>query len=211
MKKINLCNGDTLDILDAPIGIIASGGADSSILLYLLMREHKLPIHIFTCSNTLKGRANAIIISKVLEKCIQLTNNLNIYQHNYYVSEQTKDNIFTYPKTFYDENKIAAIYTGTTANPPYDIVEKFKEPNSEDFDRTPLIKRPTWLYNNIVHNPFTNLNKKDINNMFIENGVIESLFPLTRSCEKDFDNIEYYDHCGECWWCEERLWGFGKL
>jgi 7-cyano-7-deazaguanine synthase in queuosine biosynthesis len=34
------------------------------------------------------------------------------------------------------------------------------------------------------------------------------LFPITRSCEND-DHIE--SHCGKCWWCQERIWAFGRL
>ena len=36
------------------------------------------------------------------------------------------------------------------------------------------------------------------------------LFPVTRSCELK-GKLEYYGHCGKCWWCEERQWGFDQL
>jgi len=50
--------------------------------------------------------------------------------------------------------------------------------------------------------------------MYTELDVMDSLFPVTRSCEwkesmgGDDPGLE---HCGTCWWCEERLWAFNKL
>jgi 7-cyano-7-deazaguanine synthase in queuosine biosynthesis len=35
------------------------------------------------------------------------------------------------------------------------------------------------------------------------------IFPITRSCES-WTN-DFSKHCGECWWCKEREWGFGRL
>jgi len=210
MKIIYLNEKVNIEIIDDTIGIIASGGADSSLLLYFLMKYTNHTLHIFTCSSTFKGRANSIIISKVVEKCIQLTGNMNIFQHNYYVDEQTKDNLWDYPYSFIKENKIAAIYSGSTANPPDEIAYSFFEANTENTERDPKILRPFWSYNNEFYNPFTNINKKDIANIYEEYGLTDSLFSLTRSCEKK-EVLDYYDHCGICWWCEERKWGFGKL
>lgn len=38
--------------------------------------------------------------------------------------------------------------------------------------------------------------------------IPQELYALTISCESltDPDPI----HCGDCWWCEERKWGFGN-
>jgi len=214
MKIIYLSEKVNVEIIDGPIGIFASGGTDSSLLLYFVMKYTNYPLHIFTCSSTLKGRTNSTIISKVIEKCIQLTGNMNIFQHNYYVDEQTKDNIWEYPYSFLNENKISAIYSGSTANPPDEIAYSFFEPNTENGERDPKVERPYWRYNNTLYSPFTNIDKKNIANIYKQYNLIDTLFAYTRSCEKiceSADDLEYYDHCGKCWWCEERQWGFGKL
>ena len=46
--------------------------------------------------------------------------------------------------------------------------------------------------------------------------ILDALFPLTRSCEwhnsNTFDAANPGDgHCGQCWWCKEREWAFGRL
>ena len=44
--------------------------------------------------------------------------------------------------------------------------------------------------------------------MYTELGIMDSLFTVTRSCE----SVTLTEgHCGECWWCQERMWGFNRL
>ena len=42
--------------------------------------------------------------------------------------------------------------------------------------------------------------------------LLETLFPLTRSClNKDTEKTDYHEKpCGECYWCEEKFWAFGQ-
>jgi tRNA(Ile)-lysidine synthase TilS/MesJ len=49
-------NNFNLELLEGPIGISCSGGADSSLLLYLLMKHSKEKIHIFTSVSNFKQR-----------------------------------------------------------------------------------------------------------------------------------------------------------
>ena len=53
-----------------------------------------------------------------------------------------------------------------------------------------------------------NFDKKELAQIYKEYDLLDTLFPVTRSCE-GWQNIT--GHCGKCWWCEERMWGFGKL
>ena len=41
---------------------------------------------------------------------------------------------------------------------------------------------------------------------------MDTLFPITRSCEAWAKDEEYHieKHCEDCWWCRERYWGFGR-
>lgn len=204
MKNINV------EIINRPIGLIASGGTDSSILMYILMKTHKDPLHIFTCSSNLKDRKNALIVPQVIEKCIQLTGNINIIHHSFYVDIQDKTNLFDYPYKFLNSGVINALYTGVTANPPYNVTEKFIDENTENSERDPTITRPTVHQNGKFHTPFTNLNKQDIANLYDTYNLRDVLFPITRSCESIGDTSNK-KHCGKCWWCEERVWGFGSL
>jgi hypothetical protein len=48
---------------------------------------------------------------------------------------------------------------------------------------------------------------------------IEDLLKLTRSCEGEFDGIDYLTYtpgqsvpvCNECFWCKEREWAIGQV
>jgi len=195
-----------IPIFSGSLGINCSGGADSSLLLYILMSNTKDLIHIFTMANNEKGRANAIVSSRVIEKIIQLTGNSNIEHHVRYVNEQTPINVAEIPIRFVQNKFITYWYSGLTANPSLEITNSFGE-NSCHHLRDPLIKRK--IINESVKkiSPFTNIDKKRIADLYKELGLTETLFPLTRSCEVKH-RLDYLDHCGECWWCKERKWGF---
>ena len=61
--------------------------------------------------------------------------------------------------------------------------------------------------NNLLSPWITNLPKKEIAKLY-KILDIENLYSMTRSCE----SLTVLDaHCGECWWCKERMWAFGKL
>jgi 7-cyano-7-deazaguanine synthase in queuosine biosynthesis len=87
---------------------------------------------------------------------------------------------------------------------------KFKNMLDKDLiaRRAPNTIKPMFSCQNKIYNPFSNIDKKDIKNLYHDLGLLETLFPLTRSCES---LVDFEKHCGECWWCEERLWAFGKL
>jgi len=208
MKNIELSDNTIVKIPEGPVGISCSGGTDSSLLLYILMANCKDTIYIFTLSNNLKGRSNAIVVSKVIERCIQLTGNINIVHHSRYAEDQTEENLFDFQRQELREQKIKTIFSAVTANPPTDV--KFQAGIGEHYLRNPNIIKDEISFNGYFFTPFINKNKKTIAKIYQELDLMNSLFPVTRSCEA-IGKLEYYGHCGECWWCEERLWGFDRV
>ena len=136
---------------------------------------------------------------------------VNVNHHIVYVDKQNDEKLFRLPRKMISENKINVIYTAVTANPPKDIADNFltSVANSEHNKRDPLIYRPisdgNWC------TPFVNTNKIKIAEMYESLGLLETLFPLTRSCELITSNSNFLGHCGNCWWCRERFWGFKRL
>ncbi len=218
IKKIDCC-GTNLDIYDGPVGIMVSGGADSAILLYHLMKHSKDKIHIFSLGNNDKRRLNLSIATQVVEKCIQLTGNINIEHHINYCETQTLNSLLVMPKQFIEEKRIKIVYNGVTANPPKKVLDTFKLRSLELDNRDPNVERDVLSSDGIWYAPWTNIDKKIIASMFKEENLIETLFSITRSCAYDpthhyfIENVKDpgYGHCGECWWCEEREWAFGRL
>ncbi len=210
MNTIKLSHGVQIDIVDGPIGVSCSGGADSALLLFLLMKHTQQDIHVFTCSSSEKGRKNALVVPLIIEKCIQLTNHLNVISHSWHVPQQNNDVLFDPQKKYLKMGLIKAVCTGFTANPSVEISNSFSGPATEQEARNPLVFRETWDERREFHKPFTNVDKQIIAVLYKSFELIETLFPLTRSCESlDLKNLN--NHCGECWWCNERAWAFGNV
>ena len=79
-------------------------------------------------------------------------------------------------------------------------------PDSRDRTDTPK----QTVYGNKVF-PFKNIDKKGIAELYEMHGLVDTLYPITRTCEDYSNDPDDVQHCGECVWCQERLWGFGKL
>jgi 7-cyano-7-deazaguanine synthase in queuosine biosynthesis len=195
-------------IPDGPIGIKCSGGADSSLLLYILMSNTEAPIHIFSGAFKRKNRAVITVTPAVIDKCIELTGKTNIFQHIVFSEVENQDSLNDMAKTSLMKNEVTVLYSGVTSIPPDEVTENFlnKTASPEIYkSRNPNIKKS--LLDDKLYRPFINIDKKKIKEMYQHLGILESLFPLTRSCE----SIKIFSgHCEQCWWCEERFWAFNR-
>ena len=75
--------------------------------------------------------------------------------------------------------------------------------NGKDF---PVYKNYSWKH-------LANIDKKGVAELYETLGVMETLFPLTRSCEA-YAHESHYNidkHCEKCWFCMERIYAFGRL
>jgi 7-cyano-7-deazaguanine synthase in queuosine biosynthesis len=209
MKAINIGNFK-IDIHEGPIGVCVSGGADSAVLLYILMKHALGPIHVITSSIKSKNRTHPHVVLRLIDKLFDLTNNKNVQHHTFFVDRLSKDNLTAGVASISQSLNLNVTYLGLTSVPPDSVRQMF---NSEEVTsildhRGPEKNHSTYLYDNRVYFPMINLDKKEIKTLYEELGILEELFPLTRSCE---DKTLTIGHCGKCWWCEERRWGFGRL
>jgi hypothetical protein len=213
MKTITVA-GVNIDIHNGPIAISASGGADSSILLYLLMKHATDTVHVISCADELlPNKLAPQVCTGVIQRCIELTGNRNVRQHTFFIKEKS------YETWLLDTRKIAKeigiLYTGVTLFPSDEELKLFTE-YGDDYPlikevhsyRNPKKKQATYLDRDRFYTPLSNINKKKIYEMYIEEGVLDSLYPVTRSCESPTLTS---GHCGHCWWCDERKWAFGRL
>lgn len=210
MKTINLGLID-LDIHEGKLGVSVSGGADSAILLYLVMKyaDPESMIHVISCANKEKHNLNPRYALNVLEFCMELTGNRKVKQHTYFVERQTRETWGGGMLEFLQDNTVDMMYTGFTSNPPDSALATFtrETPPETSGRRDPNAVRPVY-YSPRIYTPFTNLHKQQIAELYKQEDLLDTLYPLTRSCE----NPELKEgHCGDCWWCQERKWGFGYL
>lgn len=201
-------------INQGPTGVLCSGGADSAVVVYLLMKYSPGPLTVFTVGNARKNYLNIDAAINVIKKCKELTSKTDVTHITRTCHTQTKEEVFSNEfMTYADNNTVDVIYTGFTTNPPKDVTDTFIE-QSDLTVRDPSVTRPLWHRDNTVYTPFANIDKRTIAEMYTELDILDSLFPQTRSCEWHADmNVDDpgIGHCGKCWWCEERFWAFNRL
>lgn len=201
------------NVFNAPVGACVSGGADSALMLYFLLKYTDGPVHVFTFASEEKFLKNPMSSIRVISKCCELTGNYNVSHHIAYGKTQDKINLFKMPKEFLLNGTVNMVYTGVTKNPPAEIINNFASENTENDERDPTVIRP-----NVIgkwYRPWTNLDKQDLFHIYQHHNLLDTLFPVTRSCEWENEIKHGSDpglsHCGKCWWCQERLWGFGHI
>lgn len=202
------------------LGMWCSGGADSTILLYLLakkIKDENLNIKIQPLS-VRRGRPwNPIYAGNVIDFIVDELNFKNMNHHVIYypdindVYQREEKEFRERDMKNFNSNFIDIMYSGITSNPPKDdkTISKNKERSRDESSERLIINKSRMAY---YINPFFKINKKHIAELYNKFNLTDTLFPLTRSCEGfDIDSGNYTYHCGKCWWCEERLWAFGRL
>lgn len=212
------------------IGIWMSGGSDSSLLAYMLARkiiDEKLSIKLVPLTVDYK-RPFQYIAKEVREKITNILEKDVFEEHVFYhpkqdcnfSAEELKEEFHKRNYENFKYNKIQLLFSGITTNPPIEIQETFNWGVLKDVEnkRGIGVEKQTFRYFTKIEDgqeyefyeikPFFDHDKKYIASLYEQHGLTETLLPLTRSCE---DLTTVRGHCGKCWWCEERKWGFGKL
>jgi|TARA_B110000908_G_scaffold98946_1_gene116898 7-cyano-7-deazaguanine synthase in queuosine biosynthesis len=104
---------------------------------------------------------------------------------------------------------------GVTSNPPlgvmqasvhagfYDLSPKARE------DELVHITTYTHADGNTLYQPFCNIDKGFIADIYTQNNLMETLFPLTRSCVGTAEQTSNFTtECCSCFWCYEKNWAF---
>ena len=196
------------------IGLKISGGADSAIVCYMLakyaMEERPdITIHPVTgiADNKLYQQKYA---DSVLRKVEELTG-IVFGKHQYkdvtatrYILDQED-----FLKSLYEQELFNLHFAGITANPSEDdapqLYTSIKAMPTDDRSKQ-LIKKDNYRL------PLINIDKRGVAEHYTRLGVMDTLFPVTRSCEARVTDSEYNidKHCEVCWFCKERYWGFNR-
>lgn len=216
MMRIQTSQGEV--VIDIPeqfnkIGIKISGGLDSALLAYLLALYKKnirdIELVPITVINAIKPHQH--IFAKRVILFIEKELNVKFYEHqvkpelvdpSVYGEEQSN-----YIKILRKKNIIDTHFAGITENPDEVLDDTGEWENDPVRDKSMGVK-PVIEGNSYV--PFANINKRAIAEMYDHYGLTDKLFSITRSCENRKVHFTQ-PHCGECWWCLERKWGFGRL
>jgi hypothetical protein len=197
----------------ARVGIKMSGGADSSLLAYILamyVSKERPDIQVIPITVVHTKKPYQLLYAKRVIDFIENVFGKIFSDH----LTDTCDSTSTYSSTqdnlmvkAYNENIIDVHFFGGNALPPMDVVRSFKDELTVPEREKTSIPHPTKYLTS--YRPFINIDKRGIAETYQTLNLIDTLYPITRSCEAY--THDFSQHCGECWWCEERLWGFGKI
>lgn len=237
-------NGETVNI-NIPegcktIGLMMSGGADSSMLCYLLSKEiieNNLDVKIqpLTWRRTYPAERpkdwNIKQVQKVLSTIDLLlgTDDVVKPQHVFIPAEKgepIEDRKLEAAE--WDRMKVEArdklgvdvIFYGTTSNPPYDEMVKHglleeREVHRDKSSKVNSTGKPKGEQSPSkisTKSPFLSIDKSVLRELYIQNGVLDTLEKSTKSCEGIWQDTENYTKpCGKCWWCRERKWAGFEL
>jgi 7-cyano-7-deazaguanine synthase in queuosine biosynthesis len=207
------------------IAVNCSGGADSSILLYTTIKflqenqRNDSKITVLTCANDRKGRWNAKNAGLVINYVIEKTKTNIIDTHlSYYRDIQHQKYFHEIESNLFRNKQIDLIISGVTANPIDDTLVKNIDNKIINLTDEALLERDgrnqkIWHYYEDAswYTPFANVDKKFV--AFLYNLYqVNDLLELTRSCEGFKDSTDNFTKpCGNCWWCLEKKWAFGKF
>lgn len=173
-------------------GLLLSGGLDSAILLYLLIKNNpKIDLTIFTIP---KHDGSALYAGLVVDH-FNKKFNLNILVPIFVGdpdAHHTEQSTIAIVEIF-AKNKIDYLFMGVNTNPP----------ELNDLDGAP--KRKLTSPNAKLIYPFARMLKNEIIEIMFNEGQ-EDLINITHSCTE-----QKIGRCSRCWQCTERAWAFKQL
>ena len=215
------------------IGISLSGGADSALLAYLICKtvSPTTEIHFNTQIRLWKTRPWAEHVADNVVAWFKDNFDHKFYVHKNLVPPELEEPTEYLIKDEYGKMKpgnriilrshneyiahkynLDALYAGVNMNPDVDFPGKVAERDHGHI-------APHFVHNGVdICHPFVYTKKNWIIRQYYKNNI-ESLLNITRSCEGEFEGLDYTTYnpgmfvplCGDCFWCKERQWGIDNV
>ena len=206
-----------VDPSQTKIGIKLSGGLDSAIVAYLLCKyihEERPDCTLipFTVIHSFKPY-NLWFASKVKWWLKEHFPTVQWHKEHFTIHSNGDDyneRMEELQEDLKSKNIIDCKFSGVTANPPLEVYKQWSPDDTND-EPTPGRDREQELKDTSFGRILVNIDKKGVAELYKKFGLIDTLFNVTRTCEETELDPSVTPHCGKCWWCEERRWGFGKL
>jgi hypothetical protein len=221
------------------IAISVSGGADSALLSFLLcsLLNEKTRVHIISHKRMWKTRPWQSYDSENVYAWLtqrfpkiefrRYTNfiapdieygNIGASIIDEYDKSVSGDNIQqrAYAEYICHYNDVDAYYNAVTRNPRGIDLGGMVEREVDRTDTNAHLEIMQHMGRYAIH-PFRFVSKDWVVKQYIDNDISE-LFDMTRSCEGEFEGIDYKTYvpgqyvpiCGNCFWCREREWAIGQ-
>lgn len=176
------------------IGVMFSGGIDSTLILSLLCLAQKrddFEITAFTVENSQNYQIHCrAILSLPFFKSVLYTDNIS---NGARFDGVIKQGI----KSVLDKDNIDLVFTGVNSNPPVPMSGAPIRFSAEQINSIPKLRCP-----------FVEVTKDWIIETYYQVPEIAALnlLPLTHSC-----TAQSLGECGNCFQCKEKTWAFSKI
>lgn len=98
---------------------------------------------------------------------------------------------------------------GMTANPPPAVMAKNNFLRLSESRRTFNQAKSQYDKEKQIYQPWINVDKKFVADIYKQHDLINTLFPITRSCIGTASETENFTkECHNCFWCYEKKWAF---
>lgn len=204
--------------------INCSGGADSTLLLYMTCDYIKrfnldTTVSLISCSVANKSNLVAKLVANIVDYTVsKLGDGIITNHYSLYRSSGLDEHLHPFQKQLFEQNNMDILFGGITANPKEETyvtkkngttIELRADCNQILWERNKASTRPELVVRDSYpyYNPFVNVDKRFVADMY-KQYEIEDLIPLTRTCNVVNPQAE---PCGNCWSCCERKWAFGTF
>ena len=173
-------------------GILLSGGLDSAVLLYLLVKSNpSINLQAFTIpkSDGAMLYANPVIHHINKKFNLSLSDTISVGDPTVYHRLQST----TAVKDIFQKYSVDFLFVAINQNPP----ELNDLPNAPKRDSKPT--HPKVIF------PFISMLKDEILQI-LYNEKQEDLIDITHTCTE-----QIHHRCNICWQCSERIWAFKQL
>jgi hypothetical protein len=218
------------------VAISVSGGADSALLAYLvceLAKEHNATIHIVNHVRMWKTRPwQQHDAERVYQWLFQRFYHTTFNRHTSFIAPDIEygnigpnltdeygkkvsgDNIQqrAYGEFIVNKYHVDAYYNAITRNPR---LAQFNGMRERDIEPTEDNKHLEYMIHmgRVASHPFRFVDKSWVLKQYRRLEIMD-LFEITRSCEGEFEGLDYTTYkpgqdvptCGKCFWCKEREW-----
>jgi|LauGreSuBDMM15SN_2_FD.fasta_scaffold00076_13 hypothetical protein len=221
------------------IAISVSGGADSALLAYLIcsIAPDNFHIHIVSHTRMWKTRPWQQYDSlNVFQYLVHTFPTLTFERHTSFIAPDLEygnigpsltdeygkkvsgDNIQqrAFAEYICYHRNVDAYYNAVTHNPRLGLFNGMHERDVEPSDENKHLEYMIHM-GKVASHPFRFVDKSWVIKQY-RRLEIEDLLDITRSCEGEFDSIDYKTYkpqqlvpiCGECFWCKEREWAINE-
>lgn len=222
------------------IVISVSGGADSALLAYMICEQAKdrdVTVHIINHVRMWKTRPwQQHDADCVYNWLFQRFYHTTFVRHKNFIAPELEygnigpslideygkkvsgDNIQQRAYAEFICNKVDAdVYFNAVTRNPKSV--EFNGMSERDIERTEDNKYLEYMIHmgRVASHPFRFVDKSWVLSKYRQLDIMD-LFDITRSCEGEFENINYETYtpgqyvpvCGNCFWCKEREWAINE-